>query len=378
MSFKNELFKLIRGFGYKVKMYDENGKGPIFNADDFVYMYGDNGDESVMLVYNFDPNRTYNYITLYKSQIINRNVFLDFLQSIKTLAIKNAFSVSIKNFGRNIKPKDFATLPVSISKNDISESFTINGSKMTSNHDKHNARVKIRHKGNVDEKKKNSRSRNIKELFVETKNGERRKINCNNLSVAKSVANYVNSGGELYDETVNNLTDLGNNHKYLKEMSKRDLSEFIKDVDNDDKIRYLVKETYKKMSSFFRKMSNRKRVLEVNELNYLNSESIDFTKEYFNEYINDDYLCESLAKCTLFVDTEKEKGYNDNLDYLFGPDELNKVYSKDLILKNPETVKKVLKELKYRIHERDKNIDLDFVKEVLTMGEKINENNRIE
>lgn len=366
MSFKNDIFKLVRGFGYKVKMYDDNGKGPILNPDEFTYLYGAGEYDTIMLVYDYDAETSYNYLTLYKSISSSQSHFMDFLQAIKTLSLKNAFSVKIKNFGRNIKPKDFSSLPsMTKTKYDIGESFSVNGSKNTSKHSKDNARVKIHHKNVVDEKKKNSRSRNIKEVFVETKSGEKRKISCNNLSVAKSVANYVNSGGNLYDDTVQNLVLLGEDFIKIKSLKNKNLTEYMTEGNDEYDFNFVMKEASRKMSSFFRKLANRKKVLEIDELEYLNSPDFEFSKNYFENKINDGNLVETLARSSLFLENEREKMYNDNLDYLFGPDDMNRVYAKDLMSKNQKIVERVFKKLKSKIEGKDQNIDLDFARDIL-------------
>ncbi|AXC39250.1 UNVERIFIED_ORG: hypothetical protein [Escherichia phage CMSTMSU] len=79
---------------------------------------------------------------------------------------------------------------------DLTESLS--GSAMRSYYKLPRAKMVVVHKSRVEEGQ-GFRSRNVKEIFVES-NGERRRMSTTNLHAAKAMTHHLNEGGEYGDK----------------------------------------------------------------------------------------------------------------------------------------------------------------------------------
>jgi hypothetical protein len=374
MDMRTDIFNLMKSYGFTMKMYDSDGNGPIISAAKADYIFSERGTETYMFVLEDDTSKTYKHLAIYKSNTENSEEFRKLLKSIKTIVLKNAYTMTLKNFGRRISPKDFSFLPKMNREKDknplLDESFSISGTKKTSYHKTPAAKVVVRHKNEVNEKSINPRSRNIKEMFVATKNGERRKIESGQLSVGKAVANYVNGGGSLYDSTTNQIIHLGNDLKTLKSIGTNESYTVIEGSARAS-IDSLVQEARKQINKFISGIGRRKRHISENYLDFLESPEYDFSRAYYEGIIEDKALAEALARASMFVEKDKEQDYLNELDTLFGKDEMNKVYAKDLVHKKKDTVKKVLTELKDQLYTKKLNNSQEFVREMIEMRKNV-------
>lgn len=303
MDIHNSIFNLMKSFGFTMKMYDAEGNGPLISFDNAEYFYCFKGKQTYMIVIEDEDSRQYNTVTIYKSDVENTDEFRKILQKAKDIAIKNAYSLTVKNFGRSFTPKDFAIEPKIKKQRDqdtIEESFDIHGSKKTSYHIKERAKVIVRHNKEVSEDKFNARSRNISEVYVSC-NGERRKVSETSLLVGKAVANYVNSGGKLFDSTTNTLVLLGNDIKNLKKNNLNETKFPIAD-DRIDNIRDISSKARKQINKFIGSIAKKKTFIEENDFDFLTGPKFDFTKAYFEALTGEEELSESLARASMFLE----------------------------------------------------------------------------
>jgi len=109
-------------------------------------------------------------------------------------------------------------------KQDVHESkfSRMSGSKRTSHQKLENHRIKIRHKKIVDEASRGSRSRNIKEMFIENNHGERFRFPYECLVGARAMARTLEEGGDWHDNMGHHVLELANKvctiREFVREM----------------------------------------------------------------------------------------------------------------------------------------------------------------
>lgn len=112
MKIGTELFNCLKGFGYLIELYTEDGNGPIANPDlaAFIYAKDKASQDSLMLRLPEDATNEYAKVVIYKSEGIDDKLE-KLLMTIKKVAISYGSTVDIREFGKNIEPKDLAFLP---------------------------------------------------------------------------------------------------------------------------------------------------------------------------------------------------------------------------------------------------------------------------
>lgn len=94
------------------------------------------------------------------------------------------------------------------------------GSKKSSYEKDGKCKLILRHSKTIDEDKRNSRTRNIDKIFLETSEGERIKCPVNNLKGARAWAKYVNKNGIIEDANTDRLFELVEDLQFMKETKK--------------------------------------------------------------------------------------------------------------------------------------------------------------
>ena len=154
------------------------------------------------------------------------------------------------------------------------------------------SRVIIRHSKVVDESKSGARSRSVKTLMVETKDGERRIIPSKSLRGARALANYVNHGGNIYDESANRIVKLSDDVKSIRNLKKK-FPMLEGDADNS-KIHEAITEITGGLTDLLERLNSNKisdylPILEVSETNMVFSEN--FYKVKLGEEFHDSVGC---------------------------------------------------------------------------------------
>lgn len=433
-----DLFDYLKSYGFKFKMYDEDGNGPIIDFELAEYIYAVKDGSSLMIVVEHKSSRDYKNLYLYKTPNIKQNKFRKILSDIKRIGSNYGYSTTVKSFGREITPKDFALLPKQKKKKDVTESVnnktfsddiiekifdsnyvkfgkklpsrytiwrgvsddsgsgmatygtglytttnkkmaqgygtvkkmdydslpdfplrfdTINdfeiwigqtmdilgyddkrkfakdypdlrnfikklgydgiqigsgndiffvkytksltnesfehtAKKKTSYLMKERAKVVVKHSESDSELKKN-----IKEMYVVAKNGEKRKLTRNNLSMGKAIANHVNAGGNLYDKAVNDLFQMTDD---FHDLSKIDFDSVLTECSEDQKesLKEFMKEARKQINRYIGGLARRKS--QINACNY-NTPEKTFSRGFFSHLTNDDNLADKLSNISMFI-----------------------------------------------------------------------------
>ena len=184
----NELFNIIKGSGYKVKLFTEEGQKTT-NVDEATRFYA--YDNDLMLTLRTEDNQTEVVVQAGSAFDVTKNKIL--LNTIKKATHKNLGEFTVRKFEKKIEPKDFAH-------QSVVEGFSKPyGTVKTSYIQKENARLVIKHTKGVNEEVRGSRSRHIHSLFIENSQGERFKFPHRYMGGAKAMAMHVNEGGTPYD-----------------------------------------------------------------------------------------------------------------------------------------------------------------------------------
>ena len=111
MGIRADLYNLFKSYGFIMQLYDVDGNGPTLAIEEAEYIYCRRGKETYMVVVNDNSNSTYKKLTIYKTAETSKKDFREMLMNFKRIVAKNSFTLTIKNFGKTIVPKDFSVLP---------------------------------------------------------------------------------------------------------------------------------------------------------------------------------------------------------------------------------------------------------------------------
>jgi hypothetical protein len=167
------------------------------------------------------------------------------------------------------------------------------------------AKVIIRHsKKIIDETIKGVRSRNVKNLYVESLNGERRLIETKSLMCARAIANHVNCGGSLFDDTSNKIIALSEDIKKIRHIKKKyPVSEDQSNVKMHESLNYIIEG----LADFMKELNTNK-ISTLSEALSLNEPNVAFSRAFYGEKLGEEFKegIDSLARgSVLYTRTRK-------------------------------------------------------------------------
>ena len=227
-----KIFKILKGHGYSVRLYADDGMDTI-------------DPELARRFYVDDPNMLITLdqegeeIVMNKSQEVPLHVYEAVLQRVKRLSNEYMLNFTLREFGKKVEPKNFSYQAKkvkensmnSISEGSLSKMF---GSRKTSRQTLEHVQIVVKHKKDVNEESRGSRTRNIHSIFLES-GGERFRFPHNNLSGARAMARHMSGGGTVNDmigehivESTGDLLRLKEFMRYVK--SNKLINESSEDV----------------------------------------------------------------------------------------------------------------------------------------------------
>lgn len=104
----NEVFKIARGMGYSIKMFDENGNGPISNPELAMYMYLE--PDGIMLSMPQGNSTEYDEVLFYKGKLHDEMKFKNLIKRVRNVTRLYNVGITIREFGgdHKVSPDDFA------------------------------------------------------------------------------------------------------------------------------------------------------------------------------------------------------------------------------------------------------------------------------
>lgn len=210
-----KIFKTMKAYGLELALFTADGKQTV-DPSEARRFYAKNKNILVNLEVTDERHR----IKVNIGKSINIQDIRPMLDSMRQLANQNAVLYTLRTFGRDISPKDFAYQ--SVNKDQIAESFSkAYGTVKTSRQRFENATLYIRHSKRVDEEIRGSRSRNIHAIFVENNLGERFRFPYTNLIAARSMTVHVSEGGTPYDNIGKKIISLAEEVQSLRNFKKK-------------------------------------------------------------------------------------------------------------------------------------------------------------
>lgn len=211
-----KIFNILKGRGFQVFNYDEEGKAVADPADaKRFYVKSPN-----MLVVLDAPNSAIEF-----SAKKNTEHSDTIRQQLKSLADDFLLTMDYKIFGKTIVPKS-DTVDIERSRMQENRFSKMSGSLKTSYQPLHDVRLIIKHNAPVDENVRGSRSRNISKIFVEV-DGQRTLLSFKNLQGARAIARHLEKGGDIGDQVSEGIgtmvQDLSKLKEFVRYVSKQDL-----------------------------------------------------------------------------------------------------------------------------------------------------------
>jgi hypothetical protein len=251
------VFDIVKSFSHSVKIFTDQGKYTVDPLDAAHIYITDLG--SMIII---EPES----VRMYLGRQADYNDTKEMINKIKNTVKKFGNKWQIKQYGRHLVPKDFAfrIKQDTYTMNDLNEAFQKPfGSTKTSYITCESARLIIKHKTEVNEELRGSRSRNIHQIFIES-NGERNKLPFNNLTAAKAMLRHVSEGGYVYDDFGNYITETIKNINNLNRFVKYSVTNNLVNENSQDIIEACASKKHK-MRENLKKIVTKKGYFESKE-----------------------------------------------------------------------------------------------------------------
>lgn len=213
----SDIYKILAAsaYNYNIMMFDANGEGTI-NPSTAKWFYVRPVNFMIQSPDADDSVRPEVY--LWKSTDIKDEQTKEVLKRLKDVSNQYGYGFTIYDFGNGNLPKKFSHIAMrNMEETKVTESLQegLTGSAMRSYYKLPRAKMVVVHKCKVQEEVRGSRTRNVKEVFVEC-NGERRRMSTNNLHAARAMTHHLNEGGEWGDKYSTHIESTASDIELLK------------------------------------------------------------------------------------------------------------------------------------------------------------------
>ena len=228
-----DLFEKLRARANDINMGDEEANDTVDPAEArfFNFDYKQKGHSFGNITITVADKKG---LKVFYSKNITENDELDehrwfrFLRGLRKFAMRNLLTFDARDIGKSsLALRDIKTFAKTYAQDasikDIAES-KLYGSTKSSYQKMGPVKLIVKHSAQVDENIHGARSRNIEKIFIENNEGERFKLESNNLLAGRVIARHVSNGGAHNDafakhvnESINELKDL----RYFVMSSKR-------------------------------------------------------------------------------------------------------------------------------------------------------------
>jgi len=135
-----------------------------------------------------------------------------FLKELREFARRNLMSFEPRDITRStLKHRDIAQQSKADStytKDEVIGESKLYGTSRSSYENRGPVRIVVRHVDHINTESRGARSRHIKSIFLETHDGERRKLPINSLKYARAMARHCSEGGSMEDEFGQHITEI--------------------------------------------------------------------------------------------------------------------------------------------------------------------------
>lgn len=220
---RKKLYGILKSPGREIKnvsMYDEKGNETIDPSK---------ADRFFVEIQSVDPNLdTYKILTAIRDEgqsshidVKTPNLFNDndfntienLVQHIRSaIGVREGIKVNWQQFDKEIDTREESMHNISESK-DVGK---LSGTTKSSFQRIGNAKLIVRHTDTVNEEKHGARTRHIKSLFVESKNGERFAYPHLHMTGARAFARHISNAGSNHDDIAKTIYQLSEDYLSLK------------------------------------------------------------------------------------------------------------------------------------------------------------------
>lgn len=308
-SIAEELFEKVRGRFEDVSLGDENAKATIdpqqarfFNFD---YIAGGENVGNITLSI-IDEKSLKVYFSKNISDDLSeeqRKEWYTFLRDLRHFSKRNLLSFEPRDITRGtLKLRDLkqqSKADSTFAKDEVIGEGRMYGTSRSSYENEGPVRIIVRHTGQVDPEQRGSRSRHIKSIYLETTDGERRKLCCNSLRYARAMGRHLQEGGLIDDEFGQHITEIALECNKLKPFKNGVRGRTFEDVETQQMVEAafeyhgLLNNTLKRMSG--KKGYNQyKENFESNDHVLMDDFNLDEMRERFVKRVYKDSMDEAL------------------------------------------------------------------------------------
>ena len=227
--------KTLKGSGYKVKMYTDEGDSTLDPREARRFF---TVPDKVMITYEDKEN----LIKFHKSNSVALDEISDVHKSIKNLASKYNMDFVMREFGKDIEPKNYVSDSIqTINDNNDDDASEIKealsrlaGTNLKSRQTlDDNTKIIIKHSKSIDEEVKGSRSRHIDTIYIENSQGERFKYPFKNMSGARAMARHIHEGGTPYDNVGKTIISVSEDNMKLSKFLRYSRNNGLNEANQD-------------------------------------------------------------------------------------------------------------------------------------------------
>lgn len=293
----NKIFKVLKSSGYTVAVFDVMGNETL-TPEDGRWFFVKQPNMMVSL------DEIEGEIRMSKNSSYPLEAYENTLAHLKNVAVKYVTNFTIKNYGKDIMPKDFAYKALkdtSMYYDPIKEAALsrMSGSKKTSYQTLENVKIHVKHRKAVDEDVRGSRARNIQSIFLE-QNGERFRFPHSNLSGARAMARHMQYGGSINDAIGEHIVTTTGNFIKLKEFMRYVSSNKLITEDTSNIVSlikenvHIIKEELKRFAGSKTYETAKARVSSESAVQQVDEDSINELKDMFTVRRFDEKMSEVL------------------------------------------------------------------------------------
>ena len=212
------LFEKVRDRFEDVSLGDENAKAisdpekaRFFNFD-YIVDGHNHGNITMSII---DENSLKIYYSKNISDDLNpeeKKHWYAFLKELREFARRNLMSFEPRDITRStLKHRDVqqqSKADSTYTKDEVVAESKLYGTSRSSYENRGPVRIVVRHTDHINPESRGARSRHIKGVFLETHEGERRKLPINSLKYARAMARHCSEGGSMEDEFGQHITEI--------------------------------------------------------------------------------------------------------------------------------------------------------------------------
>ncbi len=226
--------KTLKGSGYNVKMYTDEGDSTL---DPRLARRFFTVPDKIMITLE-DSN---NLLKFHKSDSVSIDDIRDLHKSIKNLASKYNMDFVMREFGKEIEPKNYVSDSIKVINDNDDNASEIREalSKLAGTHLKSkqtlddSTKIIIKHSKSIDEEVRGSRSRHIDTIYVENSQGERFRYPFKNMSGARAMARHIHEGGTPYDNVGKTIISVSEDNMKLSKFLRYSRNNGLNEANQD-------------------------------------------------------------------------------------------------------------------------------------------------